>query len=141
MGLFKSLKSIDEEAFISSNPLFNISIEDAQLLKRIVDNLGFPKTELFIMNLTLREYLRRGANPLIPVQVEFKFEDDIHPRNVAVHAFQFQEGIWTGYRSLYMDLHPDSNDNDIVQSVFNQIPQMNQVFGDLVEKTALKGII
>lgn len=145
MGLFDSLKSIKEDIYISKNPLFNISIDDAQLLQKIVENLGFAVKQLLVGDahnvMTLEGYLRRGADPDVPVEVAFEFEGYENSRNVAIHARAFQAGIWTGYRSLYMDLHQGASTEDITFSVFKQIPQINSVFKEFVEDIALRGII
>ncbi len=144
MGLFNSLKSIKEELFISKNPLFNISIEDAQLMQKIVENLGFSVTQMLVGDsnrLSLENYLQRGADLDISVEVQFEIAGYSGLRNIAVHARAFQAGIWTGYRSLYMDLNPGHSTEDITMSVFNQIPQINSIFKEFIEDAALRGII
>lgn len=145
---FQTVPEILEEQYKAMRREDNVAPSQIPKLLGVMANLGFAVPTVTVgtfkpdqNSLQLADYLNRGANPEVPVSVQFTWPG-LNDLNVqaATLVDAFKGGIWQGFGAVAAVLNPGLPVGELRELAFKQIPSLDEAFSKALMLVAIKGL-
>lgn len=147
---FKANTEILEEQFKAKRTLDNMKPSNVARLLLVIKNLGFATPNVSVggdndaIALQLDDYLRRGADPEVPVFVNLSWPEpdgSVSRTGIAATLYdRFADGLWQGFQSTCAIVFPGKSFDTLREQAFLQIPGLDRVFDKALEEVASRGL-
>lgn len=142
---FQKQKAVVESQYQAVRTAENITVIEAQRLVAVIKALGFVEPNVVIgaggefVSLQLADYITRGADLEVPVEVILDWPQVEKRANAATIYERFAQNVWSGFLAVHAELNPGAGQGAAVLSAMQQIPAADKAFIAAVEDAADKG--
>lgn len=146
---FENIADILEERYKAKRNEDNVPPSQMPRLLLVLANLGFPAPAVTVgtaedghNSLQLDDYLSRGANPDVPVNVQLSWPTlpGTEVCQAAVLVNRFKVGTWEGFSEAMAMTKPGVYSTQYRELAFLQIPSLEQSFSKVLAEVAGRGL-